>query len=258
MGPRRTVVLVALLLTAGCTGVFGQGTPTPPDTPAPVPTTRPEPAPGVSGDALVAPATLAAANARALNGTAYRLERSVAVEGPNGTLRVDRTQAVAADGTALGRLSVGGDGPVDTAVRNWTRYRTARLVYARTTLADGRTVQNRLLSSDASPFLLGRELPERLFAAGTYTVAGRTDAGVVLRSTGPFALSRGVTEVGTSPPRNVTVRATVTDAGLVRRLRVAYDANVGSARVRVRVVQTVRVDATLTVDRPAWVPRDGG
>jgi len=91
MGPQRTVVLAALLLTAGCTGFFGQETPTPTDTPAPVPTTRPEPAPGVSGDGLVTPAELAAANARALNGTAYRLDRSVAVEGSNGTLRIDRT-----------------------------------------------------------------------------------------------------------------------------------------------------------------------
>jgi len=167
-------------------------------------------------------------------------------------------QTVAADGTALGRLSVGGDGPVDTAVRNWTRYRTARLVYSRTTLADGRTVQNRLLSSDTSPFLLGRQLPDRLFAAGTYAVARQTDRGIVLRSTAPFGLSRGVTEVETGPPRNVTVRATVSDAGLVRRLRVAYDASIGSARVRVRVVQTVTVDRSLTVERPGWVPRDDG
>jgi hypothetical protein len=254
--PWLAALLVVLVVTSGCSGLFGSGQSpesTPP-TPAPVPTTPPPLAPGLSADGVVDPGQLGAANRRALNGTAYELSRTVAVSGPNGTLRIDRVQRVAADGVAIGRLSVSGEGPVGTAVRNWTRYRESTVVWSRTRLSNGNTVTNRLISSDSSPYFIGRALPERLYRAGSFEVTRRSADRIVLESTVPFELERGTTELETSPPRNVSVRAVLTEEGLVRELSVTYDASVGSTRVSVRLTQSVE-RREVTVRKPAWVPQ---
>jgi len=255
--PWPAVVLVVLVLTSGCAGLFGSEEPrdAASPTPAPVPTTPPPLAPGLTADGVADPTRLADANRQALDGTAYRLNRTVAVRGPNGTLRIDRVQRVADDGTAIGRLSVSGAGPVGTAVRNWTRYREGTVVWSRTTLADGNTVTNRLVSSDTSPYFIGRALPERLYRAGSFDVTRRSGERIVLESTTPFRLARGTTELETSPPRNVSVRLVVTEDGLVRELSVGYDATIGSTSIRVRLTQSVR-PAAVTVRPPHWVPRE--
>lgn len=255
--PWLAVLLVVLAVTSGCSGLFGaeQSPDSTSHTPAPVPTTPPPLAPGLSADGIVDPGQLGAANRRALNGTGYRLDRTVTVSGPNGTLRIDRVQRVAADGVAIGRLSVSGDGPVGTAVRNWTRYRESTVVWSRTTLSNGNTVTNRLLSSDTSPYFIGRALPERLYRAGSFNVTRESADRIVLRSTVPFGLDRGTTELEASPPRNVSVRAVLIEEGLVRELSVSYDASVGSTRVEVRLTQSVEL-REVTVRRPAWVPEE--
>lgn len=255
--PWPAALLVVLVLTSGCAGLFGSeeppGSETP--TPAPVPTTPPPLAPGLTADGVVDPERLADANRRSLNGTAYRLDRTVAVSGPNDTLVIDRVQRIAADGVAIGRLSVSGAGPVGTAVRNWTRYREAGVVWSRTKLADGNTVTNRLIPSDASPYFIGRALPERLYRAGSFDVTRYSEDRIVLESAVPFRLNRGTTELETSPPRNVSARLVVTEEGLVRELSVSYDASVGSTPVRVRLTQSVQ-PGEVTVRAPDWVPQE--
>jgi len=254
--PWPAVLLVVLVLTSGCAGLFGSGEPPgSAPTPAPVPTTPPPLAPGLTAEGVVDAERLTDANRRALDGTAYQLNRTVAVRGPNGTLRIDRVQRVAADGVAIGRLSVSGAGPVGTAVRNWTRYREESVVWSRTRLADGNTVTNRLLSSDTSPYFIGRALPGQLYRAGSFDVTRDTGDRIVLESAAPFRLDRGTTELETTPPRNVSARIVVTEDGLVRELSVTYDASVGSTSVRVRLTQSVE-PRDVTVRPPDWVPQE--
>lgn len=247
-------LLVALLVTgSGCAGLTGGDSDVTTATPVPVPTERPPLSPGVSTDGVVDAGELGAANERVLDEESYELDRTVTVSGSNGTVRIERVQRGTAEGVIVARLSVSGDGPVDAAVENWTRYRESDVVWSRTTLPGGRTVRNRLPARNATAHFVGRALPERLFSAGTYEVGRTSEGDLTLRSTTPFDLDRSVTDVRTGPPRNVSVRAVVTERGLVREIDVTYTANVGSETVRVRIVQSVSLLESADVERPAWV-----
>lgn len=254
----RWILVVALVATSGCSGLSGGGTAvgteTGTATPVTVPTEQPSLPPGVTAAGVERPGRLGAANGRVLNTTGHRLERTVDVRGPNGTLRVERVQRRGSDGAAVATLSVRGDGPVDAVVETRSRYRALEVVHSRAELADGRTITNRLPVRGSATYFFARTLPRRLLTAGTYEVTRTGDGAVLLRSRGSFDLDRGLTEVRTGRPRNVSVRAVITERGLVRELEVAYDARTGPESVRVHITQSVTLQEGLVVDRPAWVP----
>ncbi len=252
----RWALVVVLVAASGCSALPGGGTAveTETATPVAVPTDRPSYPPGVGAAGVDGPQRLAAANGRALDATAHRLERTVEVRGPDGTLRIERVQRRTADGVVIATLSIRGDGPVGAAVENRTRYRESDIVHSRAELADGRTVTNRLPASSSATYFFGRALPRRLFATGDYEVTRGTDGQVLLDSTGAVDLDRGLSGVRAGSPRNVSVGATVTEAGLVRELAVAYDARTGAGSVRVRLTQSVTPRNDVAVERPAWIP----
>lgn len=247
------LAVVALSLGAGCAGLFG-GDAGDTVTPADVPQPEPSLAPGVRESGVVDASRLAAANEGLLGNTSYRFERTVTVTDGTDRFRLERRQHLAADGRAIERLRARGAEPVGSSVRNWTRWREGNTVYARTVLADGNRITNRLAAAGVSSFAVGRDLPRRVLNRASFGVAATEGGRVVLRSTGPFSLDGPGTSVLADPPRNASARLVVTERGLVRNLTVEYTADVGDRDVRVRITQQVTGLGTTTVRRPGWVP----
>jgi hypothetical protein len=138
----RLALIVVVVFSAGCVGLFDGSGSEETLTPAPVPTTQPAPAPGVTGDANVDSAQLVAANDRRLNGTSYRFDRTVSVNGTNSSIVIDRVRRVRTNGTGVERLSASGTGLLAPTVRNWTLWNGADVVWRRANLTNGRTVTN--------------------------------------------------------------------------------------------------------------------
>lgn len=275
--PRATLCLAVLL--AGCgaapTGDAPAGeadtltpvaVPTDPPTPtgtSAAPTER-ELAPGVTGAGVEDPVALAAAHRRGLLERPYRLDRTLSVARPDGTLlrRTTRRAAVGpnasryrlvdtvretdaypvsavpprvelwwADGRALIRLS--GDGEV--------RYRRVDGVGPTEPVGD-LTLRDRIagLLTTTETTVVGREPgdPVRVIL-----VAGDVRSDSMLRV--PALLER---------PRNVTFALEVDTNGVVREYRLEYDATLDGERVRVRR----RVEFAFLegpVEPPAWRER---
>lgn len=250
----RLVLVVVVLFTAGCVGLF-EGTGSEETlTPAPVPTTQPAPAPGVAGDAEVDGAQLVAANDRRLNSTSYRFARTVSVDGTNSSIAIDRVRRVRANGTGVERLSANGTGLLTPTVRNWTLWNDGDLIWRRANLTNGRTVTSPLSTGEDGPFDAGRDLAVTTFDTEGYRIAARTPRGVILESSGEFNLTDRVFPAGIGPPRNETVRAVVTERGVIRNLTVTYQGDFYGEQVRVRISQRVTRLGDTTATRPAWVP----
>lgn len=250
----RLVLVVVVLLSVGCVGLFestGSGETL---TPAPVPTTQPAPAPGVTGDAEVDSTRLVAANDRRLNSTSYRFDRRVRVNGPNSSLRIDRVRRVRTNGTGIERLSANGTGLLTVSVRNWTLWNDGDVVWQRASLTNGRTVTRSLPTGDDGSFDAGRDLALTTLDTEGYRVTTRTPNGVVLESTETLNITDRVFPVGIGPPRNETVRAVVTDEGVIRNLTVTYQGEFYGEQVRVRISQRVTGLGNATATRPSWVP----
>lgn len=251
----RLFCLVAVVASAGCAGLFGGG-PTETLTPAPAPETPAQPAPGVTGDGRVSVERLLAADAAVRNGTSYRFERTLHASGPDGSLRIERVRHVLADGRVREDLAVDGTGDQTPAIRNGTLWDDGEVLWTRTRLEGGRTVTNRLLSGSASPFGLGEELPGRVLTATDFDVQPRR-GGVVLESTGPFSMSRPVAPVSLGQPRNASARLVVGSEGLVRSLRLSYDASLRGETATVTIRQNVTGVGRTSASRPPWVPDNG-
>ncbi|MFB6297263.1 MAG: hypothetical protein ABEH56_01950 [Salinirussus sp.] len=256
--PSRLFLVGATVLLAGCAGLFGGGgTPTQSLTPAPVPTTEPAPAPGVSAGGQVDTSVVLAANNRTLRNSSYRFERRLRIEGTNSTLDVTRIRRVRANGTGIERLDVDGTGLLSSAVRNWTLWYAGGVVWQRATLAEGRTVRNRLLPDTdgrQGPFDFGRSLARQVFAASELRIAARGPGGVVLESVRPFDVPERVLPLVIGPPRNATATVVVTDRGVIRNVTMRYDAPIGGETVTVRLQQRISDVGATTATRPAWVP----
>lgn len=250
-------LLLVAVLTAGCAGLFGgetQERDAEAVTPAPVPEPEPELAPGIREYGVVDPGRLVATNDRLLNGTSYRFARTVVIENGSDRFRVTRRQRLRSDGVAIGRLRARGGEPVGSSVRNWTRYREGNTVHARTTLADGSRITNRLAARGVGSFAVGRDLPRRVLDRAELVVTDDGGRRVVLQSVAPFSLDSIDTPVLTDPPRNASARLVVTERGLIRALTLRYTASIGSRTVRVRITQRVSGVGNTTVERPSWVP----
>lgn len=263
MNRRRLAValLAVAAVTAGCAGLFGDGSRSTPVTPVSAVET---PAPGVPAPAQAGPAQfgvdvdrLRAANRQARANATYTLRRTVVVRGPNETMRIARTRLAGTEGQALERLSVDGSGRLASVVVNGTLWTDGTATWTRTRLSNGRTVTNRLLGSSPSPYGFGTDLVDHVLGAARFDVESRASgAGAILRSDGPFALNRPLLPLATGPATNVSGRLVVDGDGFVSGLDLSYETTFGDRNLSVSVTHRIVDRDATTVERPAWVPTD--
>lgn len=254
---RRVIVLVVLVLAGGCVGLFESGES--PTSVTPVPVDDP-PAPGVPpADANAAVQLrvetdrLLAANRQVRTNGSYTLSRSVVVEGPNSSLRLQHGQRVGAEGAVIERVAANGSGQIAPVFVNGTLWQNGPTRWTRFRLPNGDLVTNRMPSLDSSPFITGRPLAERVIPGTDFSVESRQD-GALLRSTGTVSIDRAVLPASMDDIQEASVTVRVRNDGLVRKIAVTYDAVVGGEEVSVRINQRVVETGTASLSRPAWVP----
>ena len=261
--PRHLAVLLGcLVLLAGCGGLAGTertaDKPTTTLTPAAVPEPPPTVAPGVrlpepraTGPAVDG-ARLLAADERVRAATSYRVVRAVRVRGDGWTTRVDRTRAVATNGTTHQRVTVEGSEQLGGVIGRGELWANNSARYVRTYGPDGALLEQGRLPSTPRHYQAGRDLRSRLIRGGEYAVEP-TDDGAVLQSTGSVALPADVVAFALGEPRNVTARLVVAESGLIRGLRVRYDTRAAAGPVRVTIRHRLVDVGNTTVGRPTWV-----
>lgn len=276
--PGRSVLLVCLVVLAGCGGASDPS----PVTPAPVPTDtadRPQLPPGLTTDGTVDPAALAAAHASALSDS-YTVYVRRTTETPNGTVLRRRTMElrVASNHTRY-RVRLRADGEEFDARPPRREYwsSSSRRVYGRittrnctrfvafdATFVPGNVVfgtTNYWLQSgplggepwtDVQPLFrsLAPRVVERTTHRGRYRYRVRADRAGNRTGSGATGATGATGTVDLR--RNVSLDAVIDGEGLVRRHRLRYTRRSGNRTVRVvRTVRYTRVGTT-TVGRPSW------
>lgn len=254
---RRVIVLVVVVLAGGCVGLFDSGGQSTSVTPVPV---DDPPAPGVPpADASAAVQLsvdtdrLLAANRQVRANGSYTLTRTVTVEGPNSSLRLEHGQRVGAAGAVIEHVAANGSGQVAPVFVNGTLWQNGSTRWTRFRLQNDELVTNRMPSLDNSPFITGRPLAERVVPGTEFSVEPRQN-GALLRSTGTVSLDRAVLPASMDDLRGASVTVRVRSDGLVRTIVVTYDADVGGEEVSVRIDQRVVETGTASLSRPTWVP----
>lgn len=264
--PYDTLLAVALLLAAGCSGLAGDPTPT--VTPAPVPTDTPVRtpvpalAPGVTADGVEDPLALVEAHDSALRGTSRTVRLVRTIRYPNGTLVARRVQVtrIAADGERFHTIIDTG-GPEVTSFRGRIEFWSDgsrlfqeitfdnRTSYAAMPLeAYERQSSIRITSPGGETFFLP------VIAVETRVTGRVTRNGTTLyRLEGTAArpdLLASATDA--DEPHNATLRALVDARGVVHEFRLAYDGTLDGRPVRVVLTGRYTGVGTTIVDRPSW------
>ncbi|MFC7075362.1 DUF7537 family lipoprotein [Haloarcula halophila] len=251
------LALLGLVLLAGCDGFAGLDgtTATESRTPAPVPedSTVAPGVPATDGETTVIDADrLLAADTEHRSATGYRLNRTVTIRGTNWTTRIDRDRRVAANGTLFERVEINSSGPLSPTIGQSELWTNGSTVYVRTFDGDGTRIEQGPFPSAPGHFRQWTMLREQVLADGTYEVEPTAD-GAVLRSRELPTLPAALVPLSVREPRNVTARVAVTEAGLIRSLRVQYDTTVRGEPVRVTIRHRLGAVGNTSVDRPAWV-----
>lgn len=262
MQPRSLGVglaLAALVILAGCSA-FGTAGPSTGDrtvTPAPVPTPEPSPPPGVTTNGVRDPERLGAVHERHLTNRSYTVTVVRTIRFANGTTvrRLERGRTVGTDGAIAawthGRRSEQVDNETIVSRRVWSNesVRVLRLRYANGTTEytvsqsrqrypyrrTGNAVARILSSEDADVVAVDTDTDP-----STYTLLSRN-------LTGQRSAAADLKRVETS-----SIRAVVTDAGLIRHASIRYTGTRDGAPAVTN--STVSFDTTpKTVTRPAWV-----
>ena len=253
--PRLAVALVGLALLAGCGGFtgLGDGQATETLTPAPVPENPPV-APGIpntDGEPTVVDADRLLAADEAQRAGGYRLRRIVTVRETNWTTEIHRDRRVAADGTLFERVEIDSSGPLSPTLSRSELWTNGSTTYVRTFDGAGNRIEQAALPSAPGHFRRWPMLSEQILEGGTYRVE-QIDDGAVLRSTALPTLPATLVPLSVREPRNVTARLVVTEAGLIRSVRVDYDTTVRGDPVDVTIQHRVAAVGNTSVDRPAW------
>ncbi|GCF13363.1 hypothetical protein Harman_12980 [Haloarcula mannanilytica] len=270
----RYLLVIAVVVTAGCGGfgLTGGDDPSATVTPAPVPTsdesTYP---PGVRSTGITSPSLLGSVHGDHLNGTGYTLVSNRTVRYANGSLRSQLRirVAVGANRTYLANVSVRGPGapvllgrPPATA-SFWSDGDT----YLRRLTRDNRTVYNEYDPPDSYAgtwryWVHTAALNGRPAVDVTRTVAPFHTRTVEARGSGETAYVVRGDRLRDDPPsvawesrHNASLVAHVTRSGFVRDYRTAYTMTVDGERVNVsRTVEFTAVGNT-TVGPPPWADR---
>lgn len=270
----RLLAVLALVVLAGCGGAPAPTTPEATVTPAPLPTDDgDELAPGLTGDGVTEPGTLARAHVARLADRSYTLAVNRTVRYPNGTLRERLGLNLSLGANRSYLVHTGTEGPRAPVFLGIPPARAAfwsnGSAYTRRLTRDGTTTYTSFRPTDGAGTwqYWARTVPyggrggnprgflTRAFSAvPTRTTARVSDGGTAAyRVVGDGATER--IELDVNDPREVDLRATVTAAGLVRSLSLSYVGTVEGERVVVeRSYRYERVGNT-TVERPGWVDR---
>lgn len=270
------VALVALLVVlAGCPGWSSQTSPTP--TPGPVADADGAPyPPGLGPTGVEDAGALARAHSAAVNETAYTIDSRRRITDLEGDLRslLAVTVRLSADRDYLATVRTAGPNGPELLGRPPARatYWSNRTVYVRALTRDGETSYTRFVPPDsfAGTWRYWRSTASFGGTAGsddeTFTRAF-TDVNTTLTGTtiendtrlwhvaGDAALRPEFAKVGSGPVWNLTLEATVTQTGLVRRFDLRYDRQVDGEPVTVTWNLTHGDVGTTTVERPPWFER---
>lgn len=264
--PVTAAAFAWLLVLAGCSGAVtgSDREPTATLTPVPVPDhPAGELAPGIGEHRVTDREVATTVHRTVLTGTSYRVTHDRTVEGPNGTLHrlrwratvVPDRPAYAINRSERSALAYLGGGP-DASIAVW--------------YSDGR-VRNRFVPADGQPRYWGydddddrprswtrAERAVSTLAAFEYRVADeRTVDGTrryVVRGT--RLVRPGLLDVPAvlATPRDATLDAVVTEAGVVRSYELRYRTRYRDRAVTVRSTYAVSAVGTATLPRPSWLP----
>jgi len=263
-----TTLVLAVALTAGCSGLLSgaspdSGTETATVTPVDVPEINTQPAPGVPAQDAAADQPsgpvdaerLIAADDRVRSNTSYRLERvaRIGTLESEGEMVIRRSRQVGADGAIHERLVAEGTEPLRPSVLNSTLWQDADTTATRATLSNGQTVLLTRLPTPPTRHIVGLGLGERVLRDSEFRVSSTGNGTTTLVVEGHVGLSELEVPVAVGPPRNATARVTVTPEGLVQRVHVTYDTTYLEERVRVTISHRVVGVGETTVERPDWV-----
>lgn len=279
-GRVATLLLAALLVTAGCglpvgDGSSGNGS----DgslTAAPVPADRADYPPGITAGRVTAPDRLARAHGRAIENVSYRLRSNRSTYYPNGTLRSRLDLDLRLSRARHHRAAVRTAGPAAPVILGRPPasavYWSNRSLYASRIERDGDTVYS-LTQATSNPFATwqywsgtaafggGSSYPTARYAGffraiPTRVVNNRTVNGTtVFELRGREARSPAFTVGPAERVEDVRLRATVTEDGLVRSLRLRYVATHEDGRYRVAWTIAYPERGGLGVGDPPWLDR---
>lgn len=252
------VVLVVLVVFAGCGGVFG-GEETTTLTPAAVPTDEPTAtpvprlAPGLTRAGVTNASALAAAHDGALDGRSFTVRRTRTYRTDAGiTVRkLTSVTHVASDG----RFRVTKRWAGETTLRRETSYFDGeRLLVATTDAANETRYRHASAANVTTTVGTGAERIERVFTAAETRVVRSERNGTRIYRLAPVAEGRSN---GSVLNQSVEVHAWVTSRGLVRRYTLDQrlsDRKSSDVSAIVVATQYGEIGAT-SVERPAWYER---
>jgi hypothetical protein len=254
------LVIVVLVAFSGCNAFNNPDTTT--LTPAPVPTDEPTPtpvprlAPGLTQDGVVNASALAAAHDALLENTSFTMHRTVTYRTHSGTpvRRMTSVARVGDDGRFLVTKRWNGTTHLRRAVYY---YDGERLLVATTDAFE--TTYRRMPPETATSLrsvVVGTDAEriERLFVTTEMQVVGRTESnGSTVYRLVP-GIGQNQSNATVSIGRSVSVRARITDRGLVRRYTFRQTlSGEGPDGAVVIVVWTRYTDVgSTTPERPAW------
>lgn len=272
----RGLLLIVVVVLAGCNGLVGESTTTPGLTPVGDIRTEVGYPPGVDESGVVSPEALANTHSDLVSDRSYVLVSNRTVRYENGTLRSRLRVRIdlAENKTFYVRTSTAGHaGPVFLGHPPATgEYWSDGEVYVRYLQRDNESVYNTFQPPDQ--FTATWEFWTRTVAFGgrsgsseetIQTVFGAVPTritGVETRNgTTVYLLSgTGATSLAFAPPEvesaeNVRLEAAVGADGLVREIRLQYDAVVAGDQVTVERAVIYRDVGSTTVSRPPWFDR---
>lgn len=197
---------------------------------------------------------LLAVNRRIRANHAYRLERTATITGggPNSSVTFVWNRTVGTNQSLVERLRVSHTGPVTPTVVNSTLWKNDSEIRTRSVLSNGQVLVSRLPHSP-SHHRIGLQLHRHVLTASEYRVSERTVSTTVIVPTAPIRLSRPLVPVSVGSPRNVNARLVVDDSGLIRRVAVSYDANLGNRTVEIRLRHRITLLTETQVGPPSWI-----
>ena len=269
----RRVLVALVVLLAGCPGAgeFQDSTTT--VTPAPVPEDVTYP-PGIGPSGVVDPATLGETHAAILADTSYTIVSNRTISGPNGSLRssLDVRVALAADRSYHARAATAGpEGPVFMGLppargeywSNGTVYvsllergdgwTASRFTPPNAFAGTWRYWRSTVAFGGGASFSL--ETLRSLFDSIPTTLVGTRaiDGTTLYLLAGDSAVSADFAKAGTGRVSNVSFRAVVTEAGVVRSFDLSYQRQAGSDPIAVDWHLRYEDVGSTKVDPPAWV-----
>ena len=276
---RTAVWLCLLVVLAGCNAPVGAGGGGTADTP-PAATAAPVPedstlAPGLADEGVVDPERLTDAHTGAISDDSYTLVANRTERYGNGTVRSGlriRVELAADRGYHVRTATAGPDGPVFLGTPPASgAFWSNGSVYVRRLTNDDSTIYNEFRPREGGagtwtywvttvPFGGGQADPTSFYtgvfrSVAVDTVERDTDGDSVVYRLHGSELREASFTGEFADVRNVSLRATVTERGLVRSLRLRFTGTVDGEPVRVEWQVRYRNVSATTVERPGWFER---